>query len=61
MVHSGKTSMLFQNEDFQDEDLMTLSSTYADVLATFGCRFSNTAFAQAVTGKYISIVENEHP
>ena len=46
---------------FQDEDLMTLSSTYADMLATFGCRICNAAFAHAVTGRFTNIIENEHP
>ena len=46
---------------FQDEDLMTLSSTYADMLATLGCRLCKTASAQAVTGRFTSIIENEHP
>ncbi len=44
---------------FLDVDLMTLSSTYADMLATSGCRLYNTAFAHAVTGKFTGIMENE--
>ena len=56
MVLSSKISMCLQ-----EEDLITLSSTYAEMLATFGCSLYKTALAQAVTGKLTSIMEKEHP
>ena len=56
IVLSSRISMCFQ-----DGDLMALSSTYADMLATLGCRLCNTAFAQAATGEFTDFIEVNIP
>ena len=40
---------------------ITLSSTYAEIPAASGCKWCKIALAQAVTGKFTSIIENEQP